>query len=151
MVLHRALLVPYQDDQQYKAVLAVLAKSTRSNILHLIESEIILTAKEQSPLQGHHITITMNVTMPCSVNAVPCLIITTLTLLGSASAQTTRTFTDFSFTTLTTLGYTLTQLLEPTTLSYTPYTLATPLVCPEGYGMLHAHTSNTNIFVDISL
>jgi len=39
----------------------------------------------------------------------------------------------WSWTTLTTLGYTIPELLPPSTTSVTPYTLASPLNCPQGY------------------
>jgi len=53
----------------------------------------------------------------------------TLLLSTSSLAQTTTT-TVYPETTYTTLGYTLTQVVPPSSASQ--YTLATPPICPEG-------------------
>jgi len=52
-----------------------------------------------------------------------------MSLLQASMAQVTTT-TVYPVTTYTTLGYTLTQVVPPSTAS--EYTLATPPVCPEG-------------------
>ena len=52
----------------------------------------------------------------------------------------------WSWTTLTTLGYTIPELLPPSTTSVTPYTLANPLNCPQGYvSSLPIHNFHTPI------
>jgi len=58
-----------------------------------------------------------------------------LSLLYTSMAQNTTTV-NWPTTTLTTLGYTLEQLVPPASANYTSYTLATPLVCPQGYVFL---------------
>jgi len=57
------------------------------------------------------------------------LLLSTISLLQAAAAQTTTT-TVYPYTTYTSLGYSLTEVVIPSTVSQ--YTLATPPVCPEG-------------------
>jgi len=67
--------------------------------------------------------------MSPSKSAVLPLLLSTISLLQTTVAQTTTT-TVYPYTTYTSLGYTLTEVVVPS--SIIAYTLATPPVCPEG-------------------